>query len=283
MFCIECGQQLSGDSLFCTSCGAKTAAPDNQTTEASFCTECGQEITDDSAFCTSCGAKVAVNEAPPQDQPAPLESPVNPTVEEPNDLDSWLEETAAARESQPPQPEPLPYTPPVKPAEPVPQPGPVPPVSQPPPETTAKDTAKQRKRIRTLSGVAVILLFVIIGLAAFIILGRRDPAPEGGPEYYIHRVVNGHVGNRTGTNIGTAFDRHFTNPTWDHFIDGTINNVNFRGEMIHNNQPALVQMIFRFTEDDRTFDIIGMIIGGAWQDTVTMNDILDDIFVRGRR
>ncbi|MBQ3506199.1 MAG: zinc ribbon domain-containing protein [Clostridia bacterium] len=48
--CVNCGQVLTADSLFCSSCGTKVEPP-------KFCANCGKPFNGDEKFCPACGAK----------------------------------------------------------------------------------------------------------------------------------------------------------------------------------------------------------------------------------
>lgn len=51
--CINCGEPLEDNALFCSECGTKQVAP------KSFCSECGTELNPKAKFCMECGTPVA--------------------------------------------------------------------------------------------------------------------------------------------------------------------------------------------------------------------------------
>lgn len=66
--CGKCGAQLSAESTFCSSCGAKmelfastdagVVVPAGDGSQYKTCPACGREVKAASAFCPSCGGKV---------------------------------------------------------------------------------------------------------------------------------------------------------------------------------------------------------------------------------
>lgn len=50
IFCRNCGNPLSSDSLFCSKCGTKVITK-------KICKNCGNELADDSLFCNKCGTR----------------------------------------------------------------------------------------------------------------------------------------------------------------------------------------------------------------------------------
>ena len=59
--CPYCGEVLSSDMRFCTSCGTKLESVEEKVVEPvrqSFCTNCGSKIEPDALFCENCGHKI---------------------------------------------------------------------------------------------------------------------------------------------------------------------------------------------------------------------------------
>lgn len=74
--CPKCNKELSDDTKFCDSCGAKIY-------ETIFCPNCGERTSTEFAFCQNCGTAIAEN--PAKEQPAVTtveEQPAITTVEE---------------------------------------------------------------------------------------------------------------------------------------------------------------------------------------------------------
>lgn len=56
MYCRECGQLMSNDSLRCVNCGTQKGLGDN------YCHKCGSRVKDHNVeFCVICGAKLTDN------------------------------------------------------------------------------------------------------------------------------------------------------------------------------------------------------------------------------
>lgn len=53
--CGQCGAPLSGESDFCTECGAPTAKPAEG---QKICPSCGKPVAGEFSFCTKCGCKL---------------------------------------------------------------------------------------------------------------------------------------------------------------------------------------------------------------------------------
>lgn len=84
MFCSKCGAKLDDDSVYCDSCGVKTAVTTNQINQTpnvrketkidlrdikkdnqkkSYCSSCGKELNDNVNFCSNCGNSRTNNES----------------------------------------------------------------------------------------------------------------------------------------------------------------------------------------------------------------------------
>lgn len=61
-YCINCGNEMQDDEVFCGECGAKA---EEQKIEAVFCPECGTENQGEDGFCQNCGASLTVGESGP--------------------------------------------------------------------------------------------------------------------------------------------------------------------------------------------------------------------------
>ena len=55
--CPKCGAEISSDSAFCASCGAKLEIVDNSE-NVTRCDACGAVVADGCLFCTSCGKPI---------------------------------------------------------------------------------------------------------------------------------------------------------------------------------------------------------------------------------
>ena len=58
MFCNNCGNEIDGDAIFCTTCGCKL----NEISHVKFCPSCGNKLEDDALFCSNCGFKISSSE-----------------------------------------------------------------------------------------------------------------------------------------------------------------------------------------------------------------------------
>lgn len=61
-YCINCGNEMQDDEVFCGECGAKA---EEQKIETVFCPECGTENQGEDGFCQNCGASLTVGESGP--------------------------------------------------------------------------------------------------------------------------------------------------------------------------------------------------------------------------
>ena len=281
MFCIQCGQQMNEESLFCSNCGAKSPASEDTTENSIFCTQCGVKLPDDATFCTDCGTQVAetpVSETPVIEEPPAVETKTNDSSKmPPSDLDPEVE---APRETQD---------------------------SGPWEESQDTDAApdRQRQLVIILGGAAVALLAVVIGLVVFIIIGRDNNSDVGDPnggyvptqniayqpdndedsdDNFIAMIEHGHLADFQDVTIGAAMERFFdTPPEWNHFSDGAENYVSVHGDMMHENEVVTAQFMFQFTHDGQSFNPINLIIDGVWQDVVLMAELLEYIMESARR
>ena len=69
--CLKCGEKLTKDQLFCTTCGTKK---DSKNTKKELCDYCGAKIKEGQKFCSECVKKIkvenkAVNNAPNINKP----------------------------------------------------------------------------------------------------------------------------------------------------------------------------------------------------------------------
>ena len=292
MFCIECGQELNSDSEFCFKCGAKAATDES----GGFCIQCGKKLPEDATFCIDCGAKVSTDDES-SDEGDAVDTPSDVaeiySIVDTSEIE--VQQTPHRREmigydithnvgNTPPRPQDESH-------------------SQQAIENEAA-LKKQRKLTMTLFSVTIILLVAVVGMVVFIVLNRDDENGEASAngqgthqavqpqvtiddfdeidDYYVHRVVTGHLDNHPGIPIGTAFDDFFVNPSWTYFYeladdDNRIDYVSFHGYFMHEGENAMGQIIFQFSSGGTSFEPIIFIIDGVWQDILLMRDVLDEI------
>jgi len=281
-FCIQCGEKLLDDSLFCPSCGAeahKEAEQDSSLAavpEEAFCIKCGQKLLADSQFCFSCGEKaVDPVEEEEVEEPAPVIINEAPVID-----DALVIKDAPVIDDAP-----------VIKEAPVIDETPAPAVQ----EAKKPPAINQRKLIFALGGAVIVLLAVIVGFVLVNVIGGRDrrgneirlegvdPTDVIGGGYFIHRVVNGNLSNHPNITIGEAFERYFSNRSWVHFMDGDGNQiVSFTGDMLLNLDTITIEVMFQFTWDESDFQPVGLMSDGVWQDTLFMLELLDYIMVVGQ-
>ena len=169
-FCIQCGKKLPEDATFCIDCGVKVLSVEDNSDEGdNFCTQCGQKLSGDSEFCFTCGAKAAVKEEPAADEtPAPAPPSSNAA-----DIYSIVDTEEIKVRQTPPRNESAetiaaPST--EQPWEPQPKSQPAP-----PPQVNESTDAlkKQRKLVMMLFGVTIVLIIAIVGMIVFIVLNRN--------------------------------------------------------------------------------------------------------------
>ncbi|MBR2279981.1 MAG: zinc ribbon domain-containing protein [Ruminococcus sp.] len=59
--CTACGEKLSKNAKFCSTCGTPAPKPKNT------CVQCGAKLVDNAKFCAACGTAVAVEEEPEEE------------------------------------------------------------------------------------------------------------------------------------------------------------------------------------------------------------------------
>ncbi|MCL2405812.1 MAG: zinc-ribbon domain-containing protein [Defluviitaleaceae bacterium] len=246
-----------------------------------FCIQCGQQLSEDTKFCHVCGAEIVAEESPqaePQNitevAPAAIPTPVevSPAIPVPDAV------PIQAQEPQTVYPQHVPAT----------------------HHALLEEEGTGGMNKKTIIIVsAIVLLAVISAVVAFFLsrgqgLGNEHtPAPRStyeaqptGPNienevslYHINRVVNGYLANYPGTSVGTAFGQFFTDYTWSHFTDNNINYVDFVGTMLLEDATTVrMQIWFRFTADDQSFNASNLFRGGFYQDAATLRGLLDTVF-----
>jgi len=265
MFCIECGQQLSEDSLFCGSCGATVT----DATSDVFCIECGAKQPDDAEFCIECGTKVVTesheqNEEPVAPKPVITEEPVltEPELVEP---------------------------PPVHLATP----------------SAAQSSSSGMVKLLAITTIVLLVAVIGLIVYMFVIQGDSyqegtGPAhqthdqqmPPGiympADEYHIQRVRNGHLHNHPDVAIGFALERYFDQIEWRHSYvpEENLNRVFVHGYMpADGTEPdgtrAMGQFVFQFAVDG-SFRPIQFVLNGNFEDVRLMYEMLDMIMDMSR-